>query len=72
MRTPVDAFILAKLDEKGLTPAPQADAPTLVRRAYFDLLGLPPTPEQVETFEKNTAPDALTGGPVRAVESVLA
>ncbi|HTE21155.1 MAG TPA: c-type cytochrome domain-containing protein, partial [Armatimonadota bacterium] len=45
VRTPVDAFILAKLEQKGLKPAPPADRRTLIRRATFDLIGLPPTPE---------------------------
>ncbi|HQU44865.1 MAG TPA: DUF1549 and DUF1553 domain-containing protein, partial [Pirellulales bacterium] len=67
-RTPVDAFILAKHDEQGLTPAPQADARTLVRRAYFDLLGLPPTPAQVEAFVNDASPAAWA----RLIESLLA
>src|SRR5262249_58935993 len=46
----LDAFILAKLDEKGLMPAPPADPRTLLRRMYFDVIGLPPTPEEVEGF----------------------
>jgi hypothetical protein len=55
---PIDAFVLAKLEEKGLTPAPKADRLTLVRRAYFDLVGLPPTPEEVDCFMKDTSPNA--------------
>ena len=55
---PIDAFVIAKLEEKGLTPAPRADHLTLVRRAYFDLVGLPPTPQQVADFMKHTSPDA--------------
>lgn len=47
----VDAFILQKLEEKGLTMSPPADARTLVRRMYFDVIGLPPTPEQIGAFE---------------------
>src|SRR5437660_1559335 len=43
-KTPVDKFILAKLEEKELTPNPPADKPALIRRATFDLIGLPPTP----------------------------
>ncbi len=58
VQTPIDAFILATLDAKGLTPAPRADARTLVRRAYFDLIGLPPTPEQVDAFAKDPSPEA--------------
>ena len=56
---PVDAFILAKLREKGLEPAPAADKATLLRRAYFDLVGLPPTPAQADRFLRNTSPDAF-------------
>lgn len=56
--TPIDAFLLAKLEEKGLTFSPEADRRTLIRRAYFDLLGLPPTPAEVEAFLADTAPDA--------------
>ena len=47
---PIDAFIRAKLAEKNLTPSPEADARTLCRRLYFDLIGLPPTPEEIESF----------------------
>ena len=56
---PIDAFILAKLREKGLEPAPVADKATLLRRAYFDLVGLPPTPAQADRFLKNTSPNAF-------------
>ena len=54
-RTPVDRFILARLQEKKLSLSPQADARKLVRRIYFDLVGLPPTPEQVESFVQSHA-----------------
>ncbi len=47
---PIDAFVLAKLGEKGLRPSPQADRRTLIRRLYFDLIGLPPKPEEIESF----------------------
>ncbi|MBW3600945.1 MAG: DUF1549 and DUF1553 domain-containing protein, partial [Planctomycetes bacterium] len=50
IRTPVDAFILAKLHEQGLSPSPEADRRTLVRRLSFDLLGLPPSPAEIERF----------------------
>ncbi|MGH9672822.1 MAG: PSD1 and planctomycete cytochrome C domain-containing protein [Bryobacteraceae bacterium] len=55
---PVDAFIKKSLDEKSLTPAPQADRRTLIRRAYLDLIGLLPPPETVEAFVVDPAPDA--------------
>ena len=58
VRNPIDAFILAKLEQNGLRPAPQADRRTLVRRAYFDLHGLPPSPEQVEQFVNDQSSDA--------------
>jgi hypothetical protein len=54
----VDHFINATLKQKGLTPAPLADRRTLVRRLYFDLTGLPPIPERVTAFERDTRPDA--------------
>jgi mono/diheme cytochrome c family protein len=53
--TPIDCFILAKLEEKGLAPSPRAEARTLIRRATFDLLGLPPTSEEVEEFVQEHA-----------------
>ena len=55
---PIDAFILAKLEAHGLTPAAPASKLTLIRRVYYDLTGLPPSPEAVEAFLNNTAPDA--------------
>ena len=54
----IDAFVLAKLREEGLTPSPQADRRTLIRRVYFDLTGLPPSPEAIEVFVKNESSNA--------------
>ena len=58
VRNPIDSFVLARLDAEGLTPAPEADRRTLVRRVSLDLTGLPPAPELVEEFVKDTRPDA--------------
>jgi hypothetical protein len=66
--SPIDRFILAKLEEKGLKPAPDADKRTLLRRVTFDLTGLPPTPEEVEAFLADDAPDAFA----KVVERLLA
>src|SRR2546425_12779373 len=54
VRNPIDAFILAKLREKGLAPSPQTDRRTLIRRLCFDLIGLPPTPEEMDAFLADT------------------
>ena len=55
---PIDAFIRLKLSDKGLSPAPAADKRTLIRRVHYDLIGLPPTFEEVEAFAEDRAPDA--------------
>ena len=68
VQNPIDAFILAKLEAKGLRPAPPADRRTLIRRVYFDLIGLPPAPERVERFAADSAPDAYP----RLVDELLA
>lgn len=57
-KNPIDAFILAKLNAKNLQPAPLATRRALIRRVYFDLIGLPPTPAEVQAFADDTAPDA--------------
>ena len=67
-RTPIDRFILAKLEEKGIAANPIADKRKLIRRAYFDLIGLPPTPDDVERFVSDASPDAWE----KAVERLLA
>ncbi len=65
---PIDAFIRAKLAASGLTPAQQADKRTLIRRATFDLTGLPPTPEEVSAFLADESPDAFD----KVIERLLA
>ena len=57
-RTPVDYFVLARLEARGWTPSPQADRRTLIRRAYFDLTGLAPTFVEAQTFVADDSPDA--------------
>src|SRR5712692_5950724 len=66
VRTPVDRFILARLEENGLSPSPPAAARKLARRISFDLTGLTPTPEQVESFVKEFAKNSRA-----AVESLV-
>src|SRR5690606_38221980 len=67
-QTPVDYFILAKLEENDLTPNLIADKRTLIRRASFDLIGLPPTPDEVEVFINDASPDAVA----KVVDRLLA
>ena len=68
VKTPIDAFVLAKLEAKGLNPVGPADKVALVRRAYYDLTGLSPTPEQVDEFVADQSPDAFA----RLVDKLLA
>ena len=65
---PIDAFLLDKMAAKNLTPAPPADKRTLIRRLYLDVLGLPPSYEEVEAFVKDTSADAWP----KLVDKVLA
>ena len=58
VRNEIDAFVLSRLESRGLEPSPEADRPALIRRLSLDLLGLPPTPEQVARFVADPAPDA--------------
>jgi mono/diheme cytochrome c family protein len=67
-RTPIDHFVLAKIEQKGIAPSGKAEKQKLIRRAYFDLIGLPPTPEQVEKFAKDEAPNAFE----KVVDELLA
>jgi hypothetical protein len=64
---PLDAFVLAKLGDAGLEPARSADRRTLIRRAYFDLIGLPPSPHEVDEFVHDLSPDAFS----RVVDRLL-
>ena len=68
VRTPIDRFILAKLNEKGLRPSPPADRRTLLRRVTFDLIGLPPTLDEMKAFLADPAADAYE----KAVDRLLA
>ena len=67
-RTPIDAYILARLEKEGLKPAPEADKATLIRRATLDLTGLLPTPQEDEAFEQDNSPQAYE----RLVDGLLA
>jgi len=68
VQTPVDAFILAQLSAHGLKPVPRADRRVLIRRVTFDLLGLPPTAEEIDAFVQDPSPDAFE----KVVERLLA
>ena len=65
--SPIDAFVISKLHEKGLTPSPEADRRTLARRVYFDLIGLPPTPDEADAFAADPNPNAY----VQLVDQLL-
>ncbi|MDX1946385.1 MAG: PSD1 and planctomycete cytochrome C domain-containing protein [Pirellulaceae bacterium] len=67
-RTAVDGWVLARLEATGITPSPEADRRTLVRRLAYDLVGLPPTPEEVAAFADDQSPDAYE----RLVDRLLA
>lgn len=68
VKSPIDALVLQKLEAKGLTPAKPAGRRTLIRRAYYDLIGLPPTEEQIERFVTDKDPHAFA----RVVDELLA
>ncbi len=67
-RTPIDRFILARLEREGLQPSPEADKTTLLRRLTYDLTGLPPTPAEVDAFLNDHSPDAYE----KRVDALLA
>ncbi|MEZ5396316.1 MAG: PSD1 and planctomycete cytochrome C domain-containing protein [Bryobacterales bacterium] len=67
-QNPIDGFLLAKLQEKGVKPNEQADKRTLIRRIYLDMLGLPPTPEQVNAYLADNSPNAWE----KVVDALLA
>jgi hypothetical protein len=58
VHNPIDAFILHRLDQENLTPSPESDRRTLIRRVSFDLTGLPPTPDEADSFVSDPSPDA--------------
>src|SRR6185369_11952666 len=68
VKTPIDAFVLSALEANGLTPAPVAEKRALIRRTTFDLIGLPPTPEEVEAFVFDNSPYAFA----KVVDRLLA
>ncbi len=68
VKNPIDQFILAQLEERGLKPVKAADKRTLIRRATLDLVGLPPKPEEVEAFVKDETPEAFA----KVVDQLLA
>jgi mono/diheme cytochrome c family protein len=68
IQSAIDAFVVSKLSEKGLTPSPEANRRTLIRRLSFDLVGLPPEPEEVDAFLADKSPDAYE----RVVDRLLA
>jgi hypothetical protein len=68
IRTPIDAFILSRLEANNLSPSPEADRRTLIRRLYFDLIGLPPTFDEVQAFVADSDPRAYE----RLVDRLLA
>ena len=67
-RTPIDAFVLSRLHQEGLAPSASAARPVLIKRLYYDLLGLPPAPEAVTAFVEDSSPDAYE----RIVDRLLA
>ncbi len=71
-QSPIDEFIKAKLDEKKLTPQPRASKLALIRRVTYDLIGLPPTPEEIDAFVKDASPRRFreSGGPPARIAAI--
>src|SRR5690606_20299708 len=67
-QSPIDRFVLARLEREGIAPAPKAARETLLRRVSFDLVGLPPTLEEIDAFLADESPDAFE----KAVDRLLA
>ncbi|MCF7764925.1 MAG: DUF1549 and DUF1553 domain-containing protein [Verrucomicrobia bacterium] len=65
--SPIDAYVLSRLENAGLAPSPEASRHALIRRAYYDLTGLPPSFEEIQEFERDTRPDAFA----RVVDRLL-
>jgi hypothetical protein len=72
IRTPIDQFILARLEQEGLTPSSEAPLETLVRRVSLDLIGLPPSPEEVDQVSREAAQDGMQAAYGRLVDRLLA
>src|SRR5438132_75826 len=70
VKTPIDAFVLARLEKEGLSPSPEADRTTLLRRLSLDLIGLPPTPEDVDAFLADKSKNAYEKQVDRLLKSV--
>jgi hypothetical protein len=68
IRSPIDSFVLARLEKEGLGPSPPADRRTLIRRATIDLLGIPPTANEVDAFQADSEPEAFA----RLIDRLLA
>jgi hypothetical protein len=68
VRTPIDAFVVHRLEKDSFGLSPDADRTTLIRRAYFDLIGMPPSPDDVRTFVEDNSPDAYD----RLIDQLLA
>ena len=69
MKNPIDAFVLARLKQEKLKPSPEAGRAQLLRRVSLDLIGLPPSLDEVQAFEKDRGPDAYAKAVRRLLES---